>query len=270
MSIRRTNAIVGAHEAAARDVNRTLASQRRSRVPGECSEATAERNESRDPAQELRSAALFPPAIRRVAPGSRVSLRSPGTREWGRAHDTCEIAAREANRWPSSQFTMSNSAVFFVPATRCCARVFCPFARLARGFGVEAAVTCGNPGSSNPMPPNEGWAERRQAHYSLVARARRDHLPRCDAGRCLSALHRGDFRPGAALPSPALPPDPCSELCPPPGARPGGTGSRASRGAVRAAAAGRHSSLRLQDRLRTTPLMSEDGESCTINPLRSQ
>jgi len=28
----------------------------------------------------------------------------------------------------------------------------------------------------------------------------------------LSALHRGDFRPGAALPSPALPPDPCSEL----------------------------------------------------------
>ena len=27
----------------------------------------------------------------------------------------------------------------------------------------------------------------------------------------LSALHRGDFRPGAALPSPALPPDPCSD-----------------------------------------------------------
>ena len=28
----------------------------------------------------------------------------------------------------------------------------------------------------------------------------------------LSALHRGGFWPGAALPSPALPPDPCSEL----------------------------------------------------------
>ncbi len=28
----------------------------------------------------------------------------------------------------------------------------------------------------------------------------------------LSALHRGDFSPGAALPSPALPPDPLSEL----------------------------------------------------------
>src|SRR6478736_8018545 len=27
----------------------------------------------------------------------------------------------------------------------------------------------------------------------------------------LSALHRGDFRPGAALPSPALPPDPLSD-----------------------------------------------------------
>jgi len=35
-------------------------------------------------------------------------------------------------------------------------------------------------------------------------------------------------------------------------------GSPASRGAVRAAAAGRHSPLRLQDRLRKTPLMSED------------
>src|SRR6187399_1199901 len=27
----------------------------------------------------------------------------------------------------------------------------------------------------------------------------------------LSALHHGDFRPGAALPSPAFPPDPCSD-----------------------------------------------------------
>jgi len=27
----------------------------------------------------------------------------------------------------------------------------------------------------------------------------------------LSALHRGDFRPGAALPSPAFPPDPYSD-----------------------------------------------------------
>src|SRR3979490_3038943 len=59
-------------------------------------------------------------------------------------------------------------------------------------------------------PPIEGWAERRQAHIH-------DHA--CEAWRVpcawdarLSALHRGDFRPGAALPSPAFPPDPFSEL----------------------------------------------------------
>jgi hypothetical protein len=47
----------------------------------------------------------------------------------GRAHDACEAAAREANRWPSSRFTMSNSTVLFVPAARCCARVgLYPFA----------------------------------------------------------------------------------------------------------------------------------------------
>src|SRR3954454_13822368 len=74
----------------------------------------------------------------------------------------------------------------------------------------------------------------------------------------LSALHRGDFRPGGALPSPALPPDPCSELL----------ASRASCLAggvpdlpsprVRAASAGRHSPLRLSGSSPETPLMSED------------
>ena len=74
----------------------------------------------------------------------------------------------------------------------------------------------------------------------------------------LNLLHRGDFRPGAALPSPALPPDPCSELL---AARSsclaGGVPDLPSL-RLRAAAAGRHSPLRLQDRLRKTPLMSED------------
>src|SRR3954462_14686547 len=61
----------------------------------------------------------------------------------------------------------------------------------------------------------------------------------------LNLLHRGDFRPGAALPSPAFPPDPCSELL--------AAGSSCLAGGVpdlpsprlRAAAAGRHSPLRL-------------------------
>src|SRR5262249_5375417 len=92
---------------------------------------------------------------------------------------------------------MSNSAVFFVPAARCCARVLL---------------------SSVPFTPTRGErsAERRKSSVvALVTRdgprlARRGARP---AGRArLSALHRGDFGPGAALPSPAFPPDPCSEL----------------------------------------------------------
>jgi hypothetical protein len=66
--------------------------------------------------------------------------------------------------------------------------------------------------------PEEGWAERRQAHYFIcrVSETRRVRTQRGAARPMtrdarLSALHRGDFRPGAALPSPALPPDPYSD-----------------------------------------------------------
>src|SRR5262245_26575738 len=92
---------------------------------------------------------------------------------------------------------MSNSAVFFVPAARCCARVLL--------LSVPSTPTRG-----------ERSAERRKLWVvALVTRdrprlARRGARP---AGRArLSALHRGDFGPGAALPSPAFPPDPLSEL----------------------------------------------------------
>jgi hypothetical protein len=101
------------------------------------------------------------------------------------------------SRWPSSYFTMSNSVRFFVPAAHCCARV------LAFRF---ASI------------PKEGWAERRQAHLCCcrVCETRRIRTQRGAARPMtrdarLSALHRGDFRPGAALPSPALPPDPYSD-----------------------------------------------------------
>jgi hypothetical protein len=86
----------------------------------------------------------------------------------------------------------------------------------------------------------------------------------------LSALHRGDFRPGAALPSPALPPDPCSELLAARSSCLAGGVPDLPSPRLRAAAAGRHSLLRLQDRLRRRPSMSEDGNLCTINSLRSQ
>ena len=67
-------------------------------------------------------------------------------------------------------------------------------------------------------PRNEGWAERRQAHYFICrvsetrrVRTRRGAARPMTRDARLTALHRGDFRPGAALPSPALPPDPCSD-----------------------------------------------------------
>jgi hypothetical protein len=67
-------------------------------------------------------------------------------------------------------------------------------------------------------PRMEGWAERRQAHY-LCCRVSETRRVRTQRGAArpmtrdarLSALHRGDFRPGAALPSPAFPPDPYSD-----------------------------------------------------------
>ena len=77
------------------------------------------------------------------ATGPAAIVPMPCRRNWCRtgsrtrsrlAHEPLAVAA----------FTMSNSAVFFVPAARCCARVLAfPFA----------------------STPNEGWAERRQAHY---------------------------------------------------------------------------------------------------------
>src|SRR6476646_504361 len=86
----------------------------------------------------------------------------------------------------------------------------------------------------------------------------------------LSALHRGDFRPGAALPSPALPPDPCSELLAARSSCLAGGVPDLPSPRLRAAAAGRHSPLRLQDRLRKTPLHELGWESCSIPSMSSQ
>jgi hypothetical protein len=200
-----------------------LRSEKYSRVtcPGRVQRGEAERNESRDPAQYG-----LPAAIRRVAPRSRVSLRSPGTR-------ACEVAAR-AKRTVGrhSRFTMSNSAVLFVPAAHVAAPGFCPRDRV--------------------HPRMEGWAERRQAHY-FCCRVSETRLVRTQRGTArpmtrdarLSALHRGDFRPGAALPSPALPPDPCSELLAARSSCLAGGVPDLPSPRLRAAAAGRHSPLRL-------------------------
>src|SRR3954451_14706771 len=87
----------------------------------------------------------------------------------------------------------------------------------------------------------------------------------------LSALHRGDFRPGAALPSPALPPDPYSDAPRSQVIMPGGRCPGPPEPAV--TSRGRRTPLPAPP-FRTVsgrrPSMSEDGNLCTINPLRSQ
>ena len=178
-----------------------------------------------DPAQESRS------AIRRVAlgRGSRCARPGHGRAKSRLAHEPLGVISS----------TMSNSAVFFVPAARCCARV--------------------RPRCSRPSPI-EGRAERRQAHLfccrageARPIRTRRGAARPMTRDARLSALHRGDFRPGAALPSPALPPDPCSELLAARSSCLAGGVPDLPSPRLRAAAAGRHSPLRLWDRLRRRP-----------------
>ena len=77
------------------------------------------------------------PASRTVAADPSRPAASPPLRMM--RFRACAIAARASNRWPSSRFTMSNSAVFFVPAARSCARVrLSASRRLRRGFGGRA------------------------------------------------------------------------------------------------------------------------------------
>src|SRR6185312_2856788 len=87
----------------------------------------------------------------------------------------------------------------------------------------------------------------------------------------LSALHRDDFRPGAALPSPALPPDPYSDAPRSQVVLPGGRCPGPPEPAV--TSRGRRTPLPappFRTVSRRRPSMSEDGNLCTINSLRSQ
>ena len=121
-------------------------------------------------------------------------------------------------------FTMSNSAVFFIPAARCCARV-----------GLL---------HSHPPRPRGRWSAGEGA-ICLVSRSSGATCASPFRDARLSALHRGDFRPGAALPSPALPPDTYSELLAARSSCLAGGVPDLPSPRLRAAAAGRHSPLRL-------------------------
>jgi hypothetical protein len=200
------------------------------------SAASALARAEREPGSSARIAKRDP-LVSPWVPGLAEFILGPRTaRTRGLARDT-GVRSRGAQSEPLAvaHLTMSNSAVLFAPAARCCARVLAfPFASI----------------------PKEGWAERRQAHYlccrvseTRLIRTQRDAARPMTRDARLSALHRGDFRPGAALPSPALPPDPCSELLAARSSCLAGGVPDLPSPRLRAAAAGRHSPLRLQDRL---------------------
>ena len=168
---------------------------------------------------------------------------------------TAESAARRRTVFGHSHLTMSNSPDLLVPA-----------ARLRPGFCIVASLT-----------RIEGWAERRETFgcsgtrsaCHLASKTRVNALMTRHTRRLrgalrpmtrdarLSALHRGGFGPrgrasvsiGARRPTTA---GSCLRIRAASSSQPGRSawraGSRASRGErLQAAAAGRHSSLRLQD-----------------------
>ena len=116
---------------------------------------------------------------------------------------TAESAARRRTVFGHSHLTMSNSPDLLVPA-----------ARLRPGFCIVASLT-----------RIEGWAERRETFgcsgtrsaCHLASKTRVNALMTRHTRRLrgalrpmtrdarLSALHRGGFSPGAALPSPSAP-----------------------------------------------------------------
>jgi len=171
----------------------TLMARRRSRVPAECGErpcasgtrAGTQRNDSR-------IAIWLPAAVRRVAPGSRVSLCSPGHERGAR-----EVAAREANRWPS--FPIHDVKQRSVVRSRgALVRPGCPSLRMCLRFRVrrpahEGFGASGRRDSSDSVPPMRGDGAPTGALILSVAPAQRDHPVPGRPGP-LSALHRGDFR----------------------------------------------------------------------------
>jgi len=174
---------------------------------------------------------------------------------------------------------MSKSAVFFVPAARCCARVglllvapasprLCPppaFAKLRRA-SEPAAFSLRDDGLPSPRRGVDGAPT--DALFLSVAPATRDHPVPGRPGP-LSALHRGDFRMRTHEVGSRQWNRSRSD-CPRQALMPGGRGPDLP--TLRFAPQSWDATPRsaFQDRLRKTPSMSEDGNLCTINSLRSQ
>jgi hypothetical protein len=167
---------------------------------------------------------------------------------------------------------MSNSAVLFVPATRCCARVgvslrrclhFCVRRRAHGALATAAVATAAIPS------PRRGVMERRQAALVLsVAPATRDPLSRGDqhpSRRSTVAV----FGCGPTKPAPGSGTGAASD-CPRHAITAWRSGSGPPCGAVRAASAGRHSWLRLSGSFLENAPLSQDTNPCTTNSIRSQ
>ena len=131
-------------------------------------------------------------AVKLLSPRSRCAR--PG-HESG-AHDACEVAARAANRWPSSfhdvkqRSSVRSRGALLRPGLSVSSQVpslLCPPAS-PRGFGAS-----GRRDSSNSVPPMRGDGAPTGALILSVAPATRDHPVPGRPGP-LSALHRGGFR----------------------------------------------------------------------------
>jgi hypothetical protein len=151
---------------------------------------------------------------------------------------------------------MSNSAVLFVPAAHCC----------VRGFGLVIASI-----------PKEGWAERRQAHYLCcrVCETRRSALVRRgashDAGRSPLGAPPWRFLAGGRASISGISSGSVQRCSSQPGHHAWRAVSRTSRARgyePRPQDATPRSAYRIVSGRR--PSMSEDGNRCTINSLRSQ
>jgi hypothetical protein len=183
-------------------------------------------------------------SCRSWVPGLAALARDTGVRDPGARSD----------RWPQSLLTISNSAVFFVPAPRLC-------------VGVR-------PFCSHPSP-NEGVAERRQAHSSLLCRACEARRPReRNAGRPVATGTPSRrsvvavFGRGPVLPPPAVAPEPMS-TCPRQTLRPDGRGPGPP--ALRFAPQSRDATPHSIVRIVSGDAPSERGcEMCSINSFRSQ
>jgi hypothetical protein len=202
----------------------------------------------------------------RETPGSRVSLRSPGTR-------ACDIAARAADRWPSlpihnvKQRSVVRSRGALLRPGLC---VSSQVPSLLRPPASPQGLWCQRPSRQQRFrpPPMRGDGAPTGALFLSVAPATRDHPVPGRPGP-LSALHRGGFRMRTHA-SVSRQWDQSRSDCPRQAITAWRSGSGPPYVAVRAASAGRHSLLRLAGSfLENAP--SEPGcKSYIINSLRSQ